>query len=280
MGSNHSEINTPTAVGDRLPNSRACGILGAASEGTREQSQNLLILSCSQRKRTAPGLLPAIDRYDGPAFRVLRRFLQKQPSELLDIYILSAEFGLIPDNHLIPAYDHRMTQQRARELHSGVISELGKIFNTKSYQELFIFAGRDYLPTLDGYDVLMPSGLSVRVASSGLGKKLSELHDWLYGKSPDLHYISLTANRNGKKPCIRGIEVILTPEQVLDVARQGIAEGKRELTNFQSWYVPVDTQQVAPKWLVSQFTGLSVSDFTTQEARRLLAQLGIEVRRV
>jgi len=31
----------------------------------------LLILSCSQRKRPDSGLLPAIERYDGPVFRVV-----------------------------------------------------------------------------------------------------------------------------------------------------------------------------------------------------------------
>lgn len=265
----------------KVADSIKCGILDSASEQPYGQSQHLLILSCSQRKRTAPGLLPAIDRYDGPAFQVLRRFLQKRPSELLDIYILSAEFGLIPSDRQIPLYDRRMAPQRARDLQPRVISELQEVFSAKLYQELFIFAGRDYLPALDGCDALMPSGFTVRVASSGLGKKLSELHDWLYGKPPELPYSSSPADiKCDKKPRIRGIEVTITPGQILNIARLGLAERNQELTNFQSWYVPVDTQQVAPKWLVNQLTGLPVRDFTTQEARRLLAQLGIEVKRV
>jgi hypothetical protein len=35
----------------------------------------MLILACSQRKLLDEGLLPAVERYDDPAFRVLRRFL-------------------------------------------------------------------------------------------------------------------------------------------------------------------------------------------------------------
>lgn len=33
---------------------------------------NLLIISCSQRKFSTPGLIPAIDLYDGPTYRTLR----------------------------------------------------------------------------------------------------------------------------------------------------------------------------------------------------------------
>jgi hypothetical protein len=40
----------------------------------------MLILACSRRKRPDEGLLPAIERYDGPAFRVLRRFLREMPA--------------------------------------------------------------------------------------------------------------------------------------------------------------------------------------------------------
>jgi hypothetical protein len=55
----------------------------------------LLILSCSQRKAPWEGDLPALDRYDGPAFRVLRKYLRTHSDDSLAILILSAKFGLI-----------------------------------------------------------------------------------------------------------------------------------------------------------------------------------------
>ena len=45
----------------------------------------VLIIACSQRKRPDAGLLPALDRYDGPAFQVLRRFLRECPEAHLDV---------------------------------------------------------------------------------------------------------------------------------------------------------------------------------------------------
>ena len=40
-------------------------------------SKQLLVLGCSQTKRDSVGELPAIDRYDGPSYRVLRGYLRE-----------------------------------------------------------------------------------------------------------------------------------------------------------------------------------------------------------
>jgi len=69
--------------------------------------RRLLILSCSQRKQASHGLLPAIERYNGPLFFVLRRFLRECPCQAkrLDVYILSAAYGLIAGDFPTPLYD-------------------------------------------------------------------------------------------------------------------------------------------------------------------------------
>jgi hypothetical protein len=71
----------------------------------------------------------------------------------------------------------------------------------------------------------------------------------------------------------------MTPTEVLAVARRGLAAEIAAARRYQSWYVSVDADRVAPKWLVSQLTGLPVSCFATDEARRVLARLGVEVER-
>jgi hypothetical protein len=81
------------------------------------------------------------------------------------------------------------------------------------------------------------------------------------------------------KTCIRGIEVELTPEQVFDVARSALAKNPCGAARYYAWYVRVDNQRVSAKWLVSQLTGLPVSAFVTDEARRVLARCGIKVER-
>lgn len=105
------------------------------------------------------------------------------------------------------------------------------------------------------------------------------MHDWLYESSPP-------AFRVGRPPAagavarLRGVRVSYTPDLILSIAREGIAEGERGALSCQSWFVPVGNYRVAPKWLVSRLTGLPVSTFHSGDARRVLNELGIEVMRV
>jgi hypothetical protein len=87
--------------------------------------QRLLVISCSQRKTLGNGLVPAVDRYDGPAFRVLRKYLRELPDPGLRVLILSAKFGLIEAERKLPYYDHRLTRQEALAMRPKVV-ELSK----------------------------------------------------------------------------------------------------------------------------------------------------------
>ena len=120
----------------------------------------LLILSCSQRKRPDRILLPALERYDGPVFRILRKFLRSclARESYPEVYILSAQFGLIPAHQLIFNYDCRMTPQRASILQPQVLDQLRHILRNKQYKELFISVGKDYAAALAGYEQLWGEG--------------------------------------------------------------------------------------------------------------------------
>jgi len=74
---------------------------------SRANERRLLILSCSRKKKTTYQSLPALERYDGPSFRVVRKFINECPAEArsLDIRILSAKFGLIRADQPIAWYD-------------------------------------------------------------------------------------------------------------------------------------------------------------------------------
>src|SRR5947209_3928068 len=62
---------------------------------------DLLLLACSKRKLHTAGLLPAFQRYDGGAFRIVKRALREGHEPLnLAILILSAKYGLIPKKYM------------------------------------------------------------------------------------------------------------------------------------------------------------------------------------
>lgn len=226
--------------------------------------------------------MPAIERYDGPAFRVLRRYLQTRAaanefkSAGLDVYVLSAEFGLIPADQPIPDYDRRMTPERAKELQPSVLDRVKRLLNRDGpYREVFVHLGREYQLALQGWEKLIPHGVIVRTAEGSVGARQGHLFDWLYGFPPP---IPVTEKRGEAK--LLGTEIKLTPQEVLEVARQVLHHDGQAAARFHTWFVQVDDQRVAPKWIVSKLTGLPVSAFTTEQARRLLAALGIEVLRV
>jgi hypothetical protein len=237
----------------------------------------LLILSCSQRKRPDRVLLPALERYDGPVFRMLRKFLRSCPAREshLEVYILSAQFGLISAHQPISYYDCRMTPQQASIFQPQVLAQLRYILRNKQYKELFISVGKDYAAALSGYKQLIPSHIHITVAIGPRGCKQAELYNWLYGEAPPL---ALSLQRG--IPRIRGVTVVLTPEQVFETAREALAETLDRPNRYQAWYVMIDGRRVAAKWLVSQITGLPVSAFVSDEARHLLTRLGIKVMRV
>lgn len=146
--------------------------------------RRLLIISCSQRKRSDPGLLPAIERYDGPAFRVLRRYLRGNPAHPPDIHILSAEFGLIPAERSIPFYDRRMSDSRAHDLRDDAIAAFHGIVSAASYTELHLALSKVYLAALDGWrDVVAPT-CRVTIGQQSPGRRLTILHAWLYDAEP------------------------------------------------------------------------------------------------
>ena len=238
----------------------------------------LLILSCSRRKNSCKELIPAIERYDGPAYRVLRKFCHESlpKSKSIDVYILSAKFGLIKAEQPIPDYEQKMTDKRAAELQPNIVAGLKSLQDRQRYDDIFVYAGKTYLRVLDGFTNTSPLEVRMMIATGLPGQRLADLRNWLHADSLlpiDEQYVIKT---NG--PVIfKGIEISFTPEQVLAIAQEALEEEDGLSENYYSWYVPIDNVKVAPKWLVSQLTGLPVSSFHTSNARRLLAQLGIRV---
>jgi hypothetical protein len=139
----------------------------------------LLILACSATKRHDAGLLPAIDRYDGPAYRVLRKALRERPglAERLTIRILSAEYGLIRSDQPILDYDRKMSKIRARELRFGLGVAVQVTLIGCQWRSLHINVGATYWDAMphDGY----PEGAPLVLGHGGIGERLGQLKAWL-----------------------------------------------------------------------------------------------------
>lgn len=143
--------------------------------------RRLLILSCSQRKHTSQDLLPAIDRYNGPLFFVLRRFLRESPGEAkqLDVYILSAAYGLIPGDFPTPLYDQKMSMLRSIELQPQVKTTFSSILQN-NYSSICFVVGKIYLKAFEGSQDLIPMPTELIVTNGPIGKKQAQLKRWLW----------------------------------------------------------------------------------------------------
>lgn len=146
---------------------------GVAVETDRSSSR-LLVISCSKRKRKGHETAPAIEVYDGPAYKILRKF--NTPD--LDVLIVSAKYGMIHSNYPIKYYDQRMTRAKADKMRSTNKRVLEKMIRENSYNEIYINLGKDYLPaiSLDSLEIL---GTHVVIAEGPIGKRLQSLKNWL-----------------------------------------------------------------------------------------------------
>ncbi len=239
-----------------------------------------LILGCSQAKRGDDTLLPAIERYNGPTFRVVRRFLADADSALqdVDIYVLSAQYGLIAATEYIANYDRRITEARADELRPQVLARMREILD-QGCTEMFFSMGQLYLRALNGFEDWVTDSTQVTISRAATGKRLTELKRWLHrlpegtlAAEPPKRQVRITG-----RAVLRGQQIEATPQDVLTLARQARVEGRGNPHNFRDWYVLVDEEKVSTKWLVSLLSGLNVSEFQASEARRVLGQLGVAV---
>jgi hypothetical protein len=140
-------------------------------------ARRLLLLSCSQRKLNTPGKLAALQRYDGPAFKVVRRYLREIGDAQLTVCVLSAKYGVIGQHERIANYNLKMDRPRALELRDSSLAAVVSLLRQQRYQELFVCMSRTYLAALRGIEDLHPD---VSFAAPGQGRKLAHLKAWLY----------------------------------------------------------------------------------------------------
>jgi hypothetical protein len=140
----------------------------------------LLLIACCERKNPSLELLPAIERYDGPTFRVLRNYLRADPRHVPGILILSAKFGLIGASELIPDYDCRLTPLAAKRLRSAVLAKLRKELRSSPVNVVGLCLGRDYRQVIKGFETDLPTAIRIELIGGGLGRRLTKLRDWLH----------------------------------------------------------------------------------------------------
>lgn len=140
--------------------------------------KNLLIISCSQRKKKIRRKVRAWDLYDGVIFRVLKKFERENGlPENLNILILSAKYGFIKPSDLIEYYDYRLNPTSDGK---AFISDLKRHIKNDTIANVFVCLGKDYLRALEGFETLFSDKTRFVYVSGGIGLKMAYLKNWIY----------------------------------------------------------------------------------------------------
>ena len=138
--------------------------------------ETLLILGCSDSKRETPGRLPAVELYDGPMYRVFRKFLREYEwPHNLSVSVLSAEHALFGAIKEIEPYDKRMVKATA----TAMSASCGEVLHqwTSQHSNGYFSLGRAYLPAVERH---LPS--SYIHLDGKIGERQSKLKKFLHSK--------------------------------------------------------------------------------------------------
>ncbi len=147
--------------------------------------QVILACSATKRHRDKPiTRLPAIARYDGPAWRLYRA---RKTCEIAPGFALSAEHGLISEYFEIVDYDRKMDAARSRELIDPVHYALWRrALDGEIESEIFFFGGRHYRDcfrqAVQLTEIELERDIPVTYSSGGIGEQLGQLKAFLEGR--------------------------------------------------------------------------------------------------
>lgn len=243
--------------------------------------KRLLILSCSSRKDDTPEDLPALERYTGLMWDALRKAFQSHPSTIdnLDVWVLSANYGLVALEHVAADYDFVMTLERASELRQPTLESYSKLVLSGKYSEVCFALGQMYMLAFAGHEDITPDGVAVTYLKGTLGVKPKQLYQWLTGK--ELRKKEPREKKGPRQLQLDGEPLNLTYEEVLEAGRKGIRERDARAQRYRDWYVVIDENFfVAPKWLLAVAAGKNANTFDTAKAVKVLQRLGFECQRI
>lgn len=152
-------------------------------------ARRLLLLNESYRRTQSYTPIPALDRYTGVFFEVLKKAVREHPKETrdLDVLILTKEGELFRSEENAPyypplgqGYRHSLLKVDPSK-RAMIMSKLLKVIEGKRYSEIFVNIGKNYRPLIEGFDA--KANVKIEYAKGpGLGPKAGDMKRWLIGE--------------------------------------------------------------------------------------------------
>jgi hypothetical protein len=130
----------------------------------------------------------ALDLYDGVAFRLVKK-MQKCGDfpDNLDIFIVSAKYGLIHASQKITFYEQKMTVKTAQHQAKQNCGILLEVLSSKQYSEIFANLGFIYLQALQPVSNWLTDDILFTVPKGKIGQKLQKMKCWLQSERVSLY---------------------------------------------------------------------------------------------
>ena len=148
-----------------------------------ERMPKLLILGPSYRRNPSPEPLPAIERYDGLFYRIVRKYIDKIKEKDIDVIIVTEDLDIVTPEMKLP-YKPPVGErwktlppiEKDPEKVKLLRNQILKLVKERRYEEIFVALNRYYqvlLPDLAAY-----TGKMI-VSFKGIGPKAQALKQWL-----------------------------------------------------------------------------------------------------
>lgn len=139
-----------------------------------------LVMACGGKKvETHGGAVKAINLYDGPQYKMLRRYGFHLQNGGLDIWILSAKHGLMGANALIGTYNQLMDEDRAAELTADT-DHMCSLTHAAEGRIVYVFGGVLYRQVVTHWSEQCELECrQVATTGSRIGEQLQQLKKFL-----------------------------------------------------------------------------------------------------
>ena len=150
-----------------------------------ERMPKLLILGPSYRRNPSPEPLPAIERYDGLFYRIVRKYIDKLKEKDIDVIIVTEDLDVVTPETKIPykppvgeSWKTLPPIEKDPEKIKLLRIQILKLIERRRYEEIFIVLNKYYQELLPDLTVYTKK---IIVSFKGIGPKAQALKQWLSG---------------------------------------------------------------------------------------------------
>jgi hypothetical protein len=149
-------------------------------------SKRLIIISASQRRSKDPQPLPAIARYEGVFFAVVRKYLREGKLKGTDIIVVSDKYGVVTADEDVPCHEATQespsfSKEALEKANRENLARLRSIFNKNRYREILVVCGKEFQRLIEGFEELTEAKI-VFCEGKGLGPKALSLKQWILNR--------------------------------------------------------------------------------------------------